>query len=568
MRRRTRYILLLLVVLVVGGLIARARLRGPEIKAGSYLLLELRGTYTEEPPQDLLGSLLHRRERTMLDVLDTIRKAQADERIEGMIVRIARLDIGWAKTQDIRDALLEFTHAGKPLVALLEQEVSSGNKEYYLASVAERVYLSPNVTVPLNGLQAQFVFLGGLWEKLDVQMDVEKIGDYKSFGDTIAGKGMTPALREMADWLLDSLSAQLVDGVARARGLEPQAVQQVIDECPVSPAEFQAVRLSNGTKYLQDLQTELGGKDTPLVRMEDYAQVPASSLGLDVGSKIGVVYGVGSIVTGESGTGVQGEVMGSQTVSQALSDAAEDDDVKAILFRVDSPGGSALAADLVWRATQEARKHKPVVVSMSDVAGSGGYYIAAGASRIVAQPGTLTGSIGVVLARPNVAGLLARLGINTETISRGKFAELDNVTTPFTPEQRAKVVAEMNLVYDIFVDRVAKGRNLTKERVDELGRGRVWTGAQAKENGLVDELGGFRAALQAAKVAAGMAPSQEVKLVFYPRRKGVLERLAELLSARVRSQLPGALRQALRVLPLPLEDGSVVTMMPQGIDIR
>jgi protease-4 len=568
MRRRTRYIILLVVMVIIGGLIVRARLRGPEIKPGSYLLLELRGDYTEGPPQDLLGSLLHRRERTLIDILSLIRKAQADERIRGMIVRVAPLEVGWAKAQDIRDALLEFKHAGKPLVALLEQEASSGNKEYYVASAAERIYLSPNVTAPLNGLQAQFLFLGGVWEKLDIEMDVEKIGAYKSFGDTIANKEMTPAHREMANWLLDSLSQQLVEGVAQARGLEPQMVQQIIDDCPVSPAEFQAARLSNGSKYLEDLQTELGGEDTPLVRVEEYGAVPASSLGLGVGPKIGMVYGVGAIVTGEGGTGVQGESMGSQTVSKALADAAADTDVKAILFRVDSPGGSALASDLVWRATQEARKKKPVVVSMSDVAGSGGYYISAGATQIVAQPATLTGSIGVVLARPNIEGFLARLGINTETISRGKFAGLDNVITPLSADARGKLVAEMNLIYDVFVERVASGRNLTKEQVDALGRGRVFTGAQARDFGLVDELGGLRTALQAAKKAAGIAPSEEVELVFYPRRKGLLERIGELLNARVRSALPAALQRTLRILPVPYESGSVLTLMPQGIDIH
>jgi len=568
MRRRIRYVLLVVLLLLIGGWLIRTRLQGPAIKAGSYLLLDLKGTYSEGPPQDLLGSVLHRRDRTLIQLLTTIRMAQVDERIAGMIARVGQLEVGWAKIQDVRDALVEFKHAGKPLLALLEQEASASNKEYYLASIADRVYLSPNVTAPFNGLEAQFLFLGGVWDKLDIQMDVEKIGAYKTAGDMIANKTMTAAHREMANWLLDSLSRQFVDGIAQARGLDTGAVEAVINDCPVTPAEFQDAKLSNGIKYLEDLHGEIGGEETPLVRLDEYEHVAATSLGLDVGPKIGVVYGVGAIITGESGTGVNGDVLGSATAIEAINDAAEDTNVRAILFRVDSPGGSALASDLIWRATQEARKHKPVIVSMSDVAGSGGYYIAAGANRIVAQPGTLTGSIGVVLTRPNITGFLGNLGVNTQTLSRGKFADLDNVTTPLTPEGRQKLIAEMNLIYDVFVQRVASGRNLDAAAVDAIGRGRVWTGAQARDNGLVDELGGFRAGLQAAKAAAGIAATEEVQLVFYPRRKGLLERASELLNARLQAELPALVRSALRALPLPFESGAALTLMPERIDIR
>jgi protease IV len=420
----------------------------------------------------------------------------------------------------------------------------------------------------VNGLEARFLFLGGVWEKLDIQMDVEKIGAYKTYGDMIANKEMSAAQREMANWLLDSLNAQFVDGVAHARGLDKSEVEAAINDCPVSPAEFEAAKLSNGSKYLEDLHAEIGGDDTPLVRMDEYAHVSASSLGMDVGPKIGVVYAVGAITSGESGTGVEGDVLGAETAIKAINDAADDADVRAILLRVDSPGGSALASDLIWRATQEARKKKPVVVSMSDVAGSGGYYIAAGANRIVAQPATLTGSIGVVMARPNVAGFLARLGINTATVSRGKFADLDNLTTPLTPEGRQKLLSELDLIYKVFVARVASGRNLSAERVDDVGRGRVWTGAQARDLGLVDELGGLRTAVQATKVAAGIGAGEEVELVFYPRRKGVLERISELLTIQVRDELPQVLRQALRALPFQLDSNQVLTVMPAHVDIR
>jgi protease-4 len=568
MRKRTRYMLLLLVLLIVGGLIARRRLRGPVIASGSYLVLDLSGNYLEAPPSDLAGRLLHRYERTLIDLLTMIRSAQVDQRIKGVVIKVSPLAIGWAKAQDIRDALLEFKNSGKPLLALLEQEVSGSNKEYYVASAADRVYLSPQVTAPLNGLAAQFVFLGGVWDKLDIQMDVEKIREYKTFGDMIANKEMTAAHREMANSILDSVYAQFVAGLAQGRGLEPASVRALIDQCPVDPAAFEAAHLSDGIRYLQDLHEELGGKQTPFVQTKDYAEVDPRSLGLGVGPRIAVVYAVGAIVTGEGGIGIQGPILGADTVSQALEDAADDERTRAIVFRVDSPGGSALASDLVWRATQQARQKKPVIVSMSDVAGSGGYYIAAGANRIVAQPATMTGSIGVVLARPNIKGFLAGLGINTETLRRGEFAAIEDPTTPLSPEGRNKLIAEMNHIYDIFVERVASGRNLSADRVNEIGRGRVWTGAQAKENGLVDEIGGFLAAIQAAKKAADIEPTQEVELSYYPRPKGVLERLSELLSARATVAVPRAWQQTFRALLPQFENGALLAMMPQIVEVR
>jgi protease IV len=567
MRRLIRYLFVLFLLVVAGGFVARRLLRGPTIKPGSYLLLEIGGTYGEGPPQDLIGSLLHRRERTLIDLLTMIREAQVDQRIKGMIVRVSSLAIGWGKIQDIRDALLEFKKSSKPLLALLQAEASSSNKEYYLASTADRLYLSPSVTAPLNGLAASFLFLGGVWDKLDIQMDVEKIREYKTFGDMLANKEMTEAHREMANSLLDSLNAQFISGIMQNRNLDGDAVRAIIDKCPVSPTDYEAARLSDGTRYLQDLHDEIGGEQTPLVEMKDYEQVDAESLGLGIGPKIGVVYAVGGIVTGESGTGIQGEMMGSDTVSHAISDAADAKAVRAIIFRVDSPGGSALASDLVWRATQQARAKKPVIVSMSDVAASGGYYVSAGGTRIIAQPGTLTGSIGVVFARANIKGLLARLGINTETITRGPFANLEDMTTPLTPEGRQKLVTEMDHIYDVFVDRVAAGRKLSAERVNDIGRGRVWTGAQAKENGLVDELGGFMAATQAAKTAAGIDTKQEVELVFYPRRKSLLERLREVISSQP-TEVPGAWQQVLHAVALPFEDGSFLTLMPETVDVH
>lgn len=558
--------MILLVVFVIAALIVRYALRGPTIAADSYLVLEIGGSYAEAPPQDIFGRLLRRETRTVLDLLNLIRTARADNRIKGMIAKISSLEIGWAKTQDLRDALLDFKQSGKTLVALLQPE-SGSNQEYYLATASDRIYLSPDVTTPLTGLSAQFVFLGGLWGKLDIEMDVEKIGQYKTAGDTLAAREMTPAHREMADSLLDSVDGQFISGLATARRLEAASLRNLIDQAPVSPANFESAHLSDGTKHLQDIHDELGGEQTPLVPMEDYAHVDPKSLGLDTGPRIAVVFAAGLITSGESGSSFQGETVGADSLTDALKEAAEDAETRAIILRIDSPGGSALASDAVWRATQHARKSKPLIVSMSDVAGSGGYYIAAGANRIVAQPGTLTGSIGVVMARPNLRGLLGRMGINTETLRRGKFADLDSTLTPLTPAGREKLVAQIDHIYDVFVARVTSGRTMTAERVDEIGRGRVWTGAQARENGLVDQLGGFMAAVQAAKEAAGIAAAEEVELTYFPEPKTFLERISQIVDARVIDTIPVTWLQPLRLLLLPFQDGSLLALMPEVIEI-
>jgi len=567
MRRRRRYLLIVVILVVVAVLVGRRALRGPTIPANSYLVLEVGGNYAEAPPQDLFGRLLRRRMRTLIDLLGIIREARVDQRLKGVIVRISALEVGWAKTQEIRDALLEYKQSGKPLLALLQQE-GGGNQEYYLATAADRIYLSPDVTTPLTGLVSQFLFLGGLWDKVDIQMDVEKIGEYKTAGDAIAGKEMTPAHREMADALLDSLNAQFVDGLARGRGMAPERIAALIEQAPVSPAEFERAQLSDGTKHLDDIHEELGAENTPLVPMRDYVQVTPQSLGLGQGPKIAVVYAAGTIAMGEGGTSVQGETVGADTLSQALNEAAGDADARAIILRIDSPGGSALASDVIWRATQQARTKKPVIVSMSDIAGSGGYYIGAGANRIVAQPASLTGSIGVLMARPNVRGLLARMGINTQTISRGKFADLEAMTEPLTAAGRQKLVAELEHIYSVFVSRVASGRQMTAERVNEIGRGRVWTGAQAKENGLIDELGGFQVAIRAAKAAAGIAATQEVELAYYPQAHGFLDRIGGFLSGHAAVELPPTWQHVLQRLLPPFSEGSWLTLMPEVVEIR
>ncbi len=567
MRKRKRYVLLLIVVAVAAAVFLVGRLRRVTIPPGSHVVLTIGGSYVDAPPQDWIGRLVGSRRHGLIDLLTTIRKAQADTRIAGLVVRITPLDCGWAKIQDIRDALAAFRRAGKSLVAVVEYQAGSANKEYFLASAAERLYLAPGSAAPLCGLAAQFMFLGGLWEQIDLEMQVEKIREYKTAGDFLAAKKMSAAHREMANSLLDSMERQFLSGIAAARGVSVEQARALIDRCPTVPAEYDEAGLSDGTQDLADIVGPLRAGQR-LVEADDYARVAPASLGIDTGPRIAVVVAAGTIVPGESSTGVQGSTVGADTMREALRAAAEASDVRAIVLRVDSPGGSALASDLIWRAVADARRQKPLVVSMSDVAASGGYYLAAAASRIVAQPATYTGSIGVVYARPSVGRLLARVGINTETIVRGKLAGMDDLTTPLNAAGRARIVSDLDNTYRLFVSRVAAGRTLAPERVDEIGRGRVWTGEQAQTNGLVDELGGFMTALRAAKVAAGLDADQEVELVFYPEPEGVLAHLGSALDARLLARLPRSVLELLAAADWPFDDERFLTVMSMRYDIQ
>jgi protease-4 len=567
-----RRILIALLVIGLAAAVGRFYFRRHGVPADSYVLLDLEGGYREDVPDESLARLFGEQRMSLLDLLLLIRDAGEDPRVAGMVVRLRPLSIGWAKAQDIREALLRFRQTGKPLHAYLELELGGGTMEYYVASAAEWIHVPPGAAAPVTGLLAQFVFLGGVWEKLDIDMQVLKIREYKTFGDMIANKEMSPYQREMANSLLDSVYGQLVEGVAAQRSLEPAAVRAVIDAGPATPDELQKAGLVDGAQYLAELRTELVGETGKFLDADEYASrrqplpIPAA-----VQHRIAVVYGVGPVTTGEAHTSpFDGETnMGSDTLVEAFEEAAKDQQIDAIVFRVDSPGGSALASDLIWHSTRAAGAAKPLIVSMSDVAASGGYYVSAGAGRILAQPGTITGSIGVVLAKPNVKRFLENLGINTAVLQRGEMAAMMSLTESFNPAELRRVNATMEYVYDLFLDRVASGRSLDKEQVNTIGRGRVWTGAQASENGLVDELGGFLAAINAAKKAVGIPVEEKVELVFYPRHRTLFERLGQLLSTRLTAAEPLLWQQLRRVTASwRFPAGSILTLMPEDIAIR
>lgn len=529
MRIRRKWFLRILVMVFFLGM-SVWRLQGPTIEDGSYLAIEVAGALKEGRPGGAISRMLQR-EQALVDVTDNLRKARYDGRIRGVILRVGALGAGWAQTKEIRDALGLLRAEGKKVVSIIELELTKANKEFYLASVADTVYVPASAAPLLNGLAARFVFLGGLWPKIDVNVHVEQIREYKSAGDTLARETMSDAHREMADSILDSVNGHYLQTLANSRDLPSEKLRTIIDDCPDSASRLLEAGLIDKIGSYEDLLADLKGgenDDVPVVAGSAYQDIGLASLGLETGPKIAVIHAAGTIVAGSAGAS-PGNV-GSRELTAALKQATEDDEIKAIVVRIASPGGSPAGSDEIWQQMRKASKTKPIVASLGDVAASGGYYLAAGADRIIAQPTTLTGSIGVVFYKPDFSELGAKVGVNVETLSRGRYARLLDLTKDFDEDELGVVQKRMASIYELFLDRVATTRDLDSVEVDRLGGGRVWTGSQAKEVGLVDGIGGFAEAVREAASAAGINDPEKADLVYFPKQSFTERHLATLRS--------------------------------------
>jgi protease IV len=501
----------------------------PRVPSNATLVLSPSGDIPEVLPELLLG---RGDELTIRGYVELIRKAKADARIAGILLRPGGINSPfWAKVQELREAIEDFKGSGKYVYAWLEY---GGDREYFLASVADRVYLLPSASLDLTGVASYEVFLRGTFDWIGTYPDFLHVGDYKTAINTYLEKTFTPAHREMSEALNRSQYDQLVDAIAGARSKAAAEVRTLIDQGPFQPADALRVGLIDEVAYedeLDDLAPELRGTD--YIDAEDYASVSWQATGVRRSSKIAIINAAGVINSGSSGFDpVNGPVVGADSLVGYIRSARADRSIRAIVLRVDSPGGSSTASDVIWRELSISRENdRPVIVSMSDLAASGGYYIALGGDAIVAQPGTLTGSIGVYTGKFVVSGTADKLGANIEATSNGKHAQIYSPDRRFTPEERNKIQESMQLVYDQFIERTAAARHMTPEKVDEIAQGRVWTGAQAKELGLVDELGGLYKAVDLAKQRARIADDEEVELVMYPPHRSFYEVLADELSS-------------------------------------
>jgi protease-4 len=527
---------LLFVVVAMVALLIVVASRGPSIPASSTLVLRPAGALREVVAGDLVGQLVGRDEDTVQSFVSALHMARRDSRISNVLLMPSTLDLPyWGKLQELRDAVLDFRKSGKKVIAFLQY---GSDREYYLASAADRVFLLPTSPLDLTGVASYELFLRGFFDKIGATPDFVAIGPYKTAPNQLTEKKMTPAHREMSEALNRDAYDQLVQGIAAGRKKTEAEVRRLLDQGPFGPEDALRVGLVDDLAYEDELDDKVPGlriddKDDRHVEVAEYRRVHPSSAGITPKSRIAVLYAVGAIVSGKSGYDpLNGEAIGSDTLVEQIRRIKADSSIKGVVLRIDSPGGSAVASDVIWRELTLLRDQKPsrpLVTSMSDLAASGGYYIAAATQAIVAQPGTLTGSIGIFSGKIALGGSAAQLGITTETVKNGANADIYSPLTPFTPPQRDKLLDFMQSFYDGFVEKVADARHTTPERIDAVAQGRVWTGAQAKEHGLVDALGGLDTAVAMVKERAHIPASEDVELVTYPPRRTFYEALSEQL---------------------------------------
>ena len=528
-----------LTVLFVGALLALAFIAAshtPGVPEAVVLEWEVEGPLEEHVPEDSLAGALGPEATTVRDVVDALEQAGRDARVKGLVARLSGTPGTPAVVQELRDAVKAFRATGKKAVAHADSfgEGSGATGTYYLASAFDEVYVQPSGDVSLLGLSTELMFVRGALEKLGVKVNMGKRHEFKSAAEMYTEEAATAANREATERMLTSLFGQVVRGVAEGRGLSEDAVRAAIDRAPLLAPEALEARLVDGLLYRDEVYAKVqaaAGEGARLLYLHKYLE--RAGRPHTEGPTVALVYGVGPIVRGKSrGNPMTGEsTLGGDSVAAALRRAVEDAKVKAIVFRVDSPGGSYVASDTVRREVQRAReKGKPVIVSMSGYAASGGYFVSMDADKIVAQPATVTGSIGVYSGKMVTAGLWEKLGVNFQPMGVGRNATMYSTDEDFTPEQRAKNDAFLDRIYADFTAKAAAGRKQPLERLEPHARGRVWTGEDALAHGLVDVLGGFPKALELAREAAKLPEQVHVEL--YPRKKGAAEVLAELLGER------------------------------------
>ncbi len=491
--------------------------------AALVLELDLTEGIVEGQPADPVSALLSMRRTHLRDVLGGLRRARTDPKVKALIVKIGGHRIGLAMAQELRDAVRAFRDSGKLTVAWAESfgEVSRGTVPYYLATVFERIYMQPSGDLALTGVSIEEPFFNEALGKIGVTPRFAKRHEYKTAANTFMERAYTPEHEEMSGRLVASAAEQVVAGVAEGRGLTEERVRELIDRAPLLGAEALEAGLVDKLAYRDEVYAEIraavADENARLRYVARYNRTSglAKRMPRPQQDAVALISGQGPIRLGRSGRSAmpgQGSSIGSDTIAAAFRAAVKDDKVKAIVFRVDSPGGSYVASDTIWREVVLAREAgKPVVVSMGNVAASGGYFVAAPASVIIAQPGTLTGSIGVVFGKPVIGDLLGRLGVGLGSVEQGAHARMYATTRDFTEDEWTRVNSFLDRVYDDFVGKVATGRDLPAERVDELARGRVWTGADACERGLVDELGGLGLALETARKKSGLPADAPVR---------------------------------------------------------
>jgi protease-4 len=582
----------LLIVLFVVGIIGLAliaeRMGRPSVENNSVLVLKISGDLPDYVPEEPLAKLFGvQQQQSFSSLLTQLRKAKVDNRIGAVLLDIDFPEIGWGKADELRDAVKDFHNSGKPIYAYME---IGTNREYYIATSADKIFLPPPGDLYVNGFAAEAMFYKGSLDKLGIETDVIQFGPkYKNAPDQYTKKQMGDGQREVINDIVNEYYGRLKNAIAESRKRPAEEIDGIIDNAPYDAGQAKQLGLIDDALYrdqvYDELKNRLGYKADDQLRTitaSQYREIPSDSLGLNKGERVAVIYASGAINIGHShNSPFGGQMVGSDTVVKAVNDAAADNSIKAIVLRIDSPGGSALASDLMWKAIEDAKAKKPVVVSMSDVAASGGYYISCNANKIIAEPSTITGSIGLFLGKPVLRGFYDWLGISNEYVMKGKNAGIFRETEHWTDDEKKKMLDSAHHIYfDNFVAKVAKGRNKTNEEVDSIGEGRVWTGTQAKSNGLIDEFGGLEKAIEVAKQLANLPADKDVRRVIFPEPRPLFETWfgsddsadakTEQAQAALASSMPEGVRNALKYSQMfnRMNQGDAMLLMPFELRIK
>ncbi len=534
-------LVVVIVVIILAGAYLMVREEVPDVEDGSYLVLDMSGFYPEDAQIDFWTQILEGEPVTVYDIVNSIRMAGLDDRIEGIVMRINVLGMGYGKVQELRRALERFKESGKKVVSYIDL---GRDLEYYLATAADEIYMAPVSMLMVDGLVGNALFVRGTFDILGVTPNFVRIGDYKTAVDLFESRAMSEAQRWLINSLLDSIFSRYVADVSEARGIAPERFREIVDNGLFDSRQALEAGLVDDLLYVSQLENKLKGEAEEFlgVDVETYRDIDPLGAGFRSDVKFALIVADGSINLGGSGESVDfGKIAGSSTLSDAVASALEDDEIEAIILRVNSPGGVWVAADMVWGELVKAMEDKPVVVSMSDQAASGGYYIAMPSDAIIAEPSTLTGSIGVYIGKFNVSGLYSKIGLKKELISRGRNADAFSEMRDFSEEDRDRIYQNLwNFYMTDFVGKVSDGRGIPPDSVDNIGRGRVWTGEQALELGLVDGLGDLWDAVEKARELAGIPEEKKISLVLIPEPRTLFQKILEgdLIHDRLSVDLP------------------------------
>jgi len=518
---------MILVVLAVGGIAYWEWGRGPEIKKETILVQSMVGPIPEYPPGGFTSGLFASDQTTLHTVLGNLEKAAVDDRIAGVLVLLGSPGTGYASLEEIRAALERVRAAGKPVYAWADHV---NLKDLYVAAACDSFFLDPITYVELAGMYAERMYLADMFRKLGVEPNLTRIESYKSAAEMVIRTDMSPQTREMVGWILGDLYPHVMAGTAEGLGVGEDVLLAAMELVQMPADDLAELGLADRVLHWDEMKDALPrpkGKERPrLVHGEEYQEVDPGDVGLGGKKKIAVVHAQGLIAGSQSGQDpFLGQVMGYQSVNADLQSALDDEDVVAVVFRIDSGGGETLVGNRIGRMVEVVDETKPVVVSMADVAASGGYEIAYRARRLFADGNTITGSIGSITGKINLRGFYNKLGITKDGMGMGPHAGFYTDYRNWTPEEMDLVKEDHWAGYDHWITDIATHRGMTVAEVDSLARGRVWTGRQAVENGLIDALGGLDAAVAEAKELAGLDAGEKVGLVHYPQPEGFLSTL-------------------------------------------